>query len=570
MNTFSVSRICILLFAFLFASVQLTAGNEPKKNGKVKTTHANGVKASEGKVKNYQKNGSWKYWDEKGILVKQATYKNDVLNGLYVEFHSQSQKANEGNYLAGQKNGNWNEWYTDGKLRSQTSYLSGQYNGTQKFWFENGILFEESLYQYGVIVRRKMWFSNGRVHQVENYFSGKRNGEWLLYDENTTDTTPVSVKHYIQDRLNGLSVEYNNGRKIKEANYIVDQLHGKLRTWDKNGNLSSDENYLNGKLHGESLYYNDAKLVKKATYLMGVPDGLFIENNQQGECISRIWYSKGNIDSALTYHSNSKIATRSICMNKSGTYESFEQFNEDGVLILKGNLRKKVKHGVWFKYYDNGTICSEITYRSDTICGVYRCRNQNGRLMIEMQCFDSNVVNPPLVWNVKGKLLKRGDVEYNDIIRDYFPAELIDDPTQYIDITDDPRFLNVDEQEVELIEEADSSKLKLYQGPVFVFAEEMPRFVGGESTLVRYLSENIIYPESARRMEIQGTVYVNFIVRSDGSITDVTVLKAVQGASDISAEAIRVIAAMPKWIPGTMHGKPVDVRMSLPIRFILQ
>ncbi|MCU0434913.1 MAG: hypothetical protein MUC87_15765 [Bacteroidia bacterium] len=80
-----MSRFILCLIVFLVAFSPLNASNGGKKNGKVKTTHANGTKASQGKVKNYQKQGTWKYWNEKGVFVKAATYKNDVLNGEYVE-----------------------------------------------------------------------------------------------------------------------------------------------------------------------------------------------------------------------------------------------------------------------------------------------------------------------------------------------------------------------------------------------------------------------------------------------------------------------------------------------------
>ncbi|MDR2906516.1 MAG: energy transducer TonB, partial [Bacteroidales bacterium] len=91
----------------------------------------------------------------------------------------------------------------------------------------------------------------------------------------------------------------------------------------------------------------------------------------------------------------------------------------------------------------------------------------------------------------------------------------------------------------------------------FMIIEEMPEFPGGEEARVKYLSENMIYPSAARDSGIQGTIYVNFIIEKDGSISDVKVVNGIGGGCD--EEAIRVVKMMPKWKPGRQRGKPVRV-----------
>lgn len=102
---------------------------------------------------------------------------------------------------------------------------------------------------------------------------------------------------------------------------------------------------------------------------------------------------------------------------------------------------------------------------------------------------------------------------------------------------------------------------------VFSVVEEMPQFDGGMEALARYLSKNMRYPASARRMGVEGTVYISFVVSKDGQISDVVVLKGIHG--DCDAEAMRVIGQMPPWKPGKQRGVPVNVKFVLPIKFKL-
>lgn len=104
--------------------------------------------------------------------------------------------------------------------------------------------------------------------------------------------------------------------------------------------------------------------------------------------------------------------------------------------------------------------------------------------------------------------------------------------------------------------------------PIFVFAEEMPEFPGGERALLNFLSQNIKYPSIAAETGIKGKVIVNFIVNTDGSISGAKVLRSVDQSLD--KEALRVVSSMPRWKPGKQSGKLVRVTYSVPINFILQ
>lgn len=100
---------------------------------------------------------------------------------------------------------------------------------------------------------------------------------------------------------------------------------------------------------------------------------------------------------------------------------------------------------------------------------------------------------------------------------------------------------------------------------VFKVVEHMPSYPGGNEALYEFLSKNINYPVEALKKGISGRVFVTFIVRKDGKVTDVEVLRGIGGGCD--EEAVRVVKLMPKWEPGIEKGKPVDVQFNLPIKF---
>ncbi|MDG1276489.1 MAG: energy transducer TonB [Algoriphagus sp.] len=102
---------------------------------------------------------------------------------------------------------------------------------------------------------------------------------------------------------------------------------------------------------------------------------------------------------------------------------------------------------------------------------------------------------------------------------------------------------------------------------IFDVVETQPNPPGGMSGWNQYLSKNLKYPTQARRMGIEGTVIVVFVVNTDGSIQDVEVLRGIGGGCD--EEAIKVVSEAPKWEPGKQRGRPVRTRMRLPIRFKL-
>jgi protein TonB len=116
-------------------------------------------------------------------------------------------------------------------------------------------------------------------------------------------------------------------------------------------------------------------------------------------------------------------------------------------------------------------------------------------------------------------------------------------------------------EEVEIEEEEENAD------QIFTIVEKQPEPEGGMKAFYQYISKNLTYPAFARRNNVEGRVYIEFVVEKDGSLTDIKVIKGIGGGCD--DEALRIISEAPKWNPGKQRGRPVRVKMILPILFQL-
>jgi len=102
---------------------------------------------------------------------------------------------------------------------------------------------------------------------------------------------------------------------------------------------------------------------------------------------------------------------------------------------------------------------------------------------------------------------------------------------------------------------------------IFLVVEETALPIGGYPAFYDYIAKKLKYPAQARRMAVEGKVFVEFVIEKDGSITDVKAIKGIGAGCD--EEAVRVLQSAPKWKAGKQRGKPVRQRMVLPIAFKL-
>ncbi|MFW5832307.1 MAG: energy transducer TonB [Prolixibacteraceae bacterium] len=107
------------------------------------------------------------------------------------------------------------------------------------------------------------------------------------------------------------------------------------------------------------------------------------------------------------------------------------------------------------------------------------------------------------------------------------------------------------------------NKNKVY----FEEVDEMPEYPGGKEALFKFISENVQYPENAKKEGVTGKVYVSFVVDKNGSVSDVEIARGVD--SELDKEAVRVLKKLEKWKPGKKDGELVKVGFTMPIHFAL-
>ena len=147
--------------------------------------------------------------------------------------------------------------------------------------------------------------------------------------------------------------------------------------------------------------------------------------------------------------------------------------------------------------------------------------------------------------------------------------QIVEDDVEVEDEID----INAEVDQDEVIEEYEFTppeieEEEIVEAEIFKVVEEMPEFPGGPAKMMEYIQKNMKYPMMARESDIQGRVFVNFVVEPDGSISNVTVMRGIGGGCD--EEALRVVQSMPNWKPGKQRGSAVRCSFTVPIIFKLQ
>ncbi|MNJ83794.1 transport protein TonB [compost metagenome] len=115
----------------------------------------------------------------------------------------------------------------------------------------------------------------------------------------------------------------------------------------------------------------------------------------------------------------------------------------------------------------------------------------------------------------------------------------------------------------------ESERIAVQEPEIYAVTDEQAEFPGGIAALKKYMMNNLQYPARANEMELQGKVYLQFIVSKEGEISNVKLLRGLPDCKECDLEAIRLVKAMPKWKPGKNNGKPVNSYFNLPVEFRL-
>jgi uncharacterized protein len=578
------AAILLTIFLLIGAALPLSA-QTGKKRGKVTTYHQNGKKKSSGKVKNYEEQGTWKFWDSQEHLVRVAEYRNGKLNGIYTEYFSNGKVSAQGTYRDDLREGAWTAYHPSGKKASSENYKNGNFEGLQQSYYENGQLKEEKLYTNGQIVYRLTWFETGRKRKVENYKNGLAEGTWRTYKASSSDTMPSVTDEYVGGNREGMHIEYYEGKKTEETHYSNDKRNGQSLHWNKNGQLKSSENYVDGLRDGLCKYYDKGGLLtREAYYTRGKQHGQENIYYHSAALTKTNWYTYNQLDSSHTFYPNGKIETTRVYRYLPGfvyteQFSTYSEYDSTGHLLLRGEYHFETKNNTWTTYYPDGKVKSQTPYSGGQIKGTYKKWYANGKPLIEMECEGNQVMSQPKIWDAKGKPLKPGTKAYEELLESSKPGEVYNDPRRYRGnrtelepppVSDEvwPATQEGDYGDYEVI--TPTVEVEQREEEVLYFAEQMPEFPATFGTVQKFFQDSLRYPVVEKEAGKQGTVYVNFIVERDGSITNVKVAKGVPGAPGLDKEAVRLVSSMPKWTPAKMNGRTVRCSTTIPVKFVLQ
>ncbi|MGN0189956.1 MAG: energy transducer TonB, partial [Candidatus Cryptobacteroides sp.] len=148
--------------------------------------------------------------------------------------------------------------------------------------------------------------------------------------------------------------------------------------------------------------------------------------------------------------------------------------------------------------------------------------------------------------------------------------DIVDDEIQ----VDDDMFINLEDDSnmgVEIMDyvEGVSEEVIEEEAIPFQLVEDKPSFMGGDAnTFSKWVNERLVYPEIAKENGVQGRVTLQFTVNTDGSVSNVKVLRGVD--SSLDKEAVRVVSMSPKWTPGKQRDRAVKVTYTFPVIFQLR
>ena len=276
-----------------------------------------------------------------------------------------------------------------------------------------------------------------------------------------------------------------------------------------------------------------------------------------------------------------------VASNQPNVYDFTEIDIKTGYVRRKGSTEKQeyiYLTGHCVTCFADGTVESEGFYKDNRINGIYTQYYPNGKMYL--QYWYKNSLGPDYQFGNDYKIISCYDSLGNALVQQgngHFKH--YDDKKKYIDEEGDVqdsvrigRWAGIDSvtnYSITFTEQYENGKLikgesinkSTGKKATYTSRQVRPEFYGGEAAFGSFLGQTVRYPKIARQANIQGRVYVYFVVNKDGTLGEFKIQKSPD--ESLSNEVLRVMALSPKWIPGKMYGFPVRVSYTVPVNFAL-
>lgn len=567
-------RVLRLLFLFLLCFVisDVSAQEITKKRGKVKFRYADGKISSRGKVKNYKRTGTWKYYDTNGNVVTRANFVNDTIHGAYTEYYPNGEIFVAGTYCMNQKCGNWKTYGEKGRLISDENFRNALAEGVQKFWYPNGNLRDSLIMNNGVLLYRQAWYTDGHVKAIEPYKNGLPHGQWITYADpaSNSDTTPASVVEYKDGLKHGWYLTYRANRLSEKYFYQEGKSQGEQLRWDNDGTLAMREYYTAG-MRDSGTYYIRGVIARSTYFRNERKHGPEVDYDRDGDTLKLTWWNNGATDSSFTYHKNGRRSSSLQYEHTKGTAH-YTEWDTSGRKLQEGMYLDDRRHGEWYTFYPDGKKRSVTNYSEGKMMGLFTKWYPNGKKMIEMNFLPAGVNTQPDAWNEKGKPLKMGTREYNEIVEGNRPGEIFSDASQYNRPIIDRR--------VEELKINDESVLEFYPDPgygnsdylleedtiVRTVCQVVPVFPGGDQARLQFIRDHL--SETAKKQAgSEGSVTIAYLVEADGSVTAARIVDDNTGSGELSSDVVTAVMHFPRHKPASENGTPIRCEVILTVHF---
>lgn len=223
----------------------------------------------------------------------------------------------------------------------------------------------------------------------------------------------------------------------------------------------------------------------------------------------------------------------------------YEWYGVTDRYMVDGKFLGGKKEGIWTCRLSSGQLLYQETYKNNKLKEGFVSDGRNQEAITEP--INNKFMLPFKLEVTEGFVYKLGTDQKSYPFLSFLPKDV-----EAFNVKATPDSLSVDT--------GDDDK-------IFIVVEQEAEFPGGLSAMMKFIMKNLKYPPSARRMGVEGRVYVQFIVERDGSISNVKVVKGIN--ADLDKEAIRIVSSFPTWKPGMQGGRPVKSQFVLPIPFKL-
>ena len=335
-------------------------------------------------------------------------------------------------------------------------------------------------------------------------------GQKSYHTSKTKDKRGILVHKLTKKPITGFVYDtYEEGQQRTQATYSEGILNGNYKSWYDNGKVSFEYNYLNSELNGKySCWDKNGQLIQEFNYFQGEKDGL-----------NREWYSNGQLKTEENYEDFLKDGT-------------FKKWNSLGQLIKEDFYSNGLLNGDCKEWYDNGLLKWSANFDADTISGKVHGWYEDGQIKYQLDN-----------WHLK-MWHNNGQISYERI----------------------PPLITEDKM-IEKYWDESGKEIEASSDDLIVEEASLPEGIAG---MYEWVAQNYNYPEIAREMNLQGTIYLTFGVRYDGIIFNIQILKRMEPpCPECESEAISMLKKMPIWNPRRINGIEDFANFALPIRLSL-